>query len=156
MYRGQIRQQITGRTMITGAANVPAAYQQDQGGPQLVDRTPRGSREFPVGFESAAGIAAAGTATLEVKPQVYYRGERLAVAASIATNFDLTDIKVGKDSQLAVSGNMPCECFSNVSVGVRMILDTAEPGIVIDLFIINTTAATTSTFRAVLFGTIID
>jgi hypothetical protein len=147
---------ITGRAMITGQANAPVAYQQDSAGPTLSDRAPRGSREFPIGFESSTGIAAGGAATVEVKPQVYYRGERLAVAASIAAGFDLTDIKVGKDSQLAASGNLPCECFSNVSVGVRMMLDTAEPGIVIDLLVVNTTAASTLTFKAVLYGTVID
>lgn len=156
-----------GRTMIVGAfprqsivgqANVPAAYSQDDSGPGTVERTPRGSREFPIGFESpfGTGVTAGASATVEVKPQVLYRGERLAVAASIATGFDLTDIKVGKDSQLAVSGSLPCECMSNVSVGVRMMLDTAEPGIVIDLIVFNNTAASTLTFKAILFGTVID
>lgn len=153
---GPRRQSIVGRTMIVGQANTPVAYTQDQAGPSLVDRPPRAGREFPIGFESATGIAAAGTATVTVQPQVYFRGERLALTNTICTQFDLTDIKVGKDSQLAVSGNLPGECFSNLSVGVRMMLDTAEPGITISLFVLNTTAATTATFKAVLYGTVID
>jgi hypothetical protein len=68
----------------------------------------------------------------------------------------VSDIKVGKDSQLAAPGNMPAECFSNVSVGVRMQLDTAEPGITITLFMFNSDQNNAHPFSSVLYGTVIE
>jgi hypothetical protein len=153
------RHQLTGRKMLTGQASgpvpTPAAYG-GQGTVTMTERPPRAVREFPIGFESSAGVAGGATASISVLPQVVYRGERLALTATIATQFDIQDIKVGKDSQLAVSGQLPGECFSNVSIGVRMVLDTAEPGVQIVLNVINTTSATTATFKAVLYGTVVD
>ena len=92
----------------------------------------------------------------EQKPQVLFRGERLAVPNSIVLNFDIEDIKVGKDSQLASPGSMPSECFSNLSVGVRMQLDTAEPGITVTLFATNNDANNAHVFKSVLYGTVIE
>jgi hypothetical protein len=131
------------------------AYTRADGGPRVVQRKPSDLREFPVGF-IAPGVAAGQPVSIEVKPQVLFRGERLAVANSIAPFFVINDIKVGKDSQLAASGNLPAEAFSNLSVGVRMELDTAEPGIVITLNVTNTDSTGPHDFRAVLYGTVLD
>jgi hypothetical protein len=51
---------------------------------------------------------------------------------------------------------MPSECFSNISVGVRMQLDTAEPGITITLFMNNTDPNNAHSFSSVLYGTVIE
>jgi hypothetical protein len=95
-------------------------------------------REFPVG-------------EIEVKPQVRFQGHRLAVAASQARYFNIVDIKVGKDSQLAATGEMPAEAFSSLAVGTQMELDCAPPGIVITLIVRNTDTAPQD-FGAVLYG----
>jgi hypothetical protein len=133
----------------------PHAYTQYDQGPRVVSRKPTDLREFPVGF-IAAQVPTGAQESIEVKPQVLFRGERLAVANSIAPFFTINDIKVGKDSQLAASGNLPAEAFSNLSVGVRMELDTAEPGIVITLTVTNNDTAAAHDFRAVLYGTVLD
>jgi hypothetical protein len=133
----------------------PQAYTRHDAGPRVVSRKPTDLREFPVGFISPA-IATGQQESIEVKPQVLFRGERLAVANSIAPFFTINDIKVGKDSQLAASGNLPAEAFSNLSVGVRMELDTAEPGIVITLTVTNNDTVESHDFRAVLYGTVLD
>ena len=111
-------------------------------------------REFPIGFFDT--VEAGQTDTIESKPQVMYRGERLAIPASIVGDFDIADIKVGKDSQLAADGNLPGECFSNLSVGVRMVLDTAEPGILIVISAVNIDTSNEHDFKAALFGTVIE
>mgnify|MGYP001237919428 CR=1 FL=1 len=134
----------------------PAAYDRHAHGPAVVEEAPTHSREFPIGFTSGTNVPAAQTVQIETKPQVLFRGERLAVPNSIVLNFEVADIKVGKDSQLAAPGNMPAECFSNVSVGVRMQLDTAEPGITITLFMENTDTANPHPFGSVLYGTVIE
>jgi hypothetical protein len=87
---------------------------------------------------------------------VLFRGERLAIAPSIARFFNVVDIKVGKNSQLAATGEMSGEAFSADAVGVRMELDTAQPGIVITLRVENTDNDVARDFKAVLYGTVLD
>lgn len=137
---------------------VPVAYVRTQEGPSVIEKHPKEPREFPIGFQTAATtpVPANTTVGIEQKPQVLFRGERLAVPNSIVLNFDVNDIKVGKDSQLASPGNMPSECFSNLSVGVRMQLDTAEPGITITLSMFNNDANNPHAFKSVLYGTVIE
>lgn len=127
-----------------------------QHGPRVMHHapSPEKRRHFPIGFTQAA-IAPGQVAEVEVKPQVLFRGERLAVAPSNARSFHIVDIKVGKDSQLAATGEMPAEAFSALAVGVRMELDTAQPGIVIVLIVRNTDT-TAQDFDAVLYGTVFE
>lgn len=121
---------------------------------EVRERTCFEAREFPIGFNET--ITAGQTEGIESKPQVMYRGERLSIGASRVGNFDVTDIKVGKDSQLAADGNLDGETFSNLSIGVRMVLDTAEPGILIILEVENTDTHNDHDFKAVMFGTVIE
>ena len=112
-------------------------------------------REFPIAHVSLA-VPKGGTVNIESKPQVMFRGERLAIPASIVANFDVVDVKIGKDSQLAADGQLPGECFSNLSVGVRMLLDTAEPGILIVLRVINLDANNPHDYKSCFFGTVLE
>jgi hypothetical protein len=137
------------------ARGTPVAYDRAPG-PRVIEEHPTHTREFPIGFTSSSDIPPNVTQQIETKPQVLFRGERLAVPNSLVLNFQVADIKVGKDSQLAAPGNMPAECFSNVSVGVRMQLDTAEPGITLTLFMENTDAHNAHPFSSVLYGTVIE
>jgi hypothetical protein len=107
-------------------------------------------RMFPVGFVQAA-VPPGTTAEIEVKPQVRFQGKRLAVAPSIARFFNVVDIKVGKDSQLAATGELTAEALSALAVDVRVELDPAPPGIVITLFARNKDTAAQD-FEAVLYG----
>ena len=130
------------------------AYERDARGPRLVPDHPRRARQFPIGFVKTT-IGPGAVEDIEVKPQVHFRGERLAVAPSIARFFSVVDIKVGKDSQLAAAGEMPAESFSALAVGVRLELDTAQPGIVI-IIKVRTTDAAPHNFEAVLYGTVLE
>jgi hypothetical protein len=125
-------------------------------GPRVVHTAPSHEkrRHFPIGFTHAQ-IPPGQVAEVEVKPQVLFRGERLAVAPSNARSFNIVDIKVGKDSQLAATGEMPAEAFSALAVGVRMELDTAQPGIVVVLIVRNVDT-TPQDFNAVLYGTVFE
>jgi hypothetical protein len=121
---------------------------------RLVAQEPMNERQFPVGFLQE-NIPPGGEADIEVKPQVYFRGERLAIPPTIARFFDILDIKVGKDSQLAATGTMPGESFSALAVGVRMELDTAKPGIVITIRVRNVDAAPHD-FKAIMYGAVLE
>ncbi len=118
------------------------------------EEEPLHERLFPIGFVQL-GIAPGDEVDIEVKPQVYFRGERLAIPQTIARYFDVVDIKVGKDSQLAATGTMPGESFSTVAVGVRMELSTAKPGIVITLRVRNVDSADQD-FKAVMYGAVLE
>jgi hypothetical protein len=121
---------------------------------RLISEEPTHERQFPIGF-MYLDIAPGDEEDIEVKPQVYFRGERLAIPPTIARYFDIIDIKVGKDSQLAATGTMPGESFSAVAVGVRMELDTAKPGIVITVRVRNVDTVAHD-FKAVLYGAVLE
>ena len=121
---------------------------------RVMKEEPKNVRQFPIGFE-LANIAPGDEEDIEVKPQVLFRGERLAIAQSIARYFDVLDIKVGKDSQLAATGALTGEAFETRAVGVRMELDTAQPGIVITIRVQNTDTAPHD-FKAVLYGAVLE
>ena len=112
------------------------------------------ARKFPIGFESDL-IPPGATTTIEVKPQVLFVGRRLAVPPQIGRSFDIIDVKVGKDSQLAASGNMPADAFSTLAVDATMELDPAEPGITIVLVVQNTGVAPMA-FKAVMYGIVYE
>lgn len=121
---------------------------------RIVHEEPTHERQFPIGF-AEDNVQPNDEIDIEVKPQVYFKGERLAIAASVARSFDVVDIKVGKNSQLAATGVMSGEAFSSLAVGTRMELDTAKPGIVITLRVRNVDS-TPQNFRAVLYGAVLE
>lgn len=121
---------------------------------RLVAEEPTHERQFPIGF-IREDIDPGEEVDIEVKPQVFFRGERLALPPSTARHFDIMDIKVGKDSQLAATGTMPGESFSALAVGVRMELDTAKPGIVITLRVRNVDTIPHD-FKAVMYGAVLE
>jgi hypothetical protein len=121
---------------------------------RLVSEEPTNERQFPIGF-MFLNIAPGDEEDIEVKPQVYFRGERLAIPPTIARYFDILDIKVGKDSQLAATGTMPGESFSALAVGVRMELDTAKPGIVITIRVRNVDTVAHD-FKAIMYGAVLE
>ena len=128
---------------------VPALEYSRRGAPKHVTN-PQDVRMFPIGFVQAA-VPPGTTAEIEVKPQVRFQGKRLAVAPSIARFFNIVDIKVGKDSQLAATGELTAEALSALAVDVRVELDPAPPGIVITLFARNKDTGPQD-FEAVLYG----
>ncbi len=115
-------------------------------------------REYHVGFDSGAvevPIGASGIVT--VQPQVTFRGERLVIPSFIAPFFTIDNIIVGKDSQTAVGANpVPASTYSEVAVGVRLNLKTANIGHLITLAFTNVDPAATHRFRATMIGTATD
>lgn len=120
----------------------------------LVSRAPQKSREFPLGFPETS-IDAGDTANVVTFPQVPFRGERLLIPSDIAGLFAIDDIKVGKNSQLVASGPLPARCFSEVSVGVGLHLDTAQVSQQITLVVRNISGQT-ATFRGMLIGRAVE
>lgn len=118
----------------------------------VVDRPATRRREYPLGFESTVDVASGGSSVVTANPQISFRGERLVVPSDISLFFVLDDILVGKNSQLVSSGPVPASAFSEVAVGVRLNLDTANIGNLISLRVRNI-GPDPLTFRATLIGT---
>lgn len=72
-------------------------------------------RRFPLGFGPQV-INAGTTATITTRPQCVYRAEKFVVPSDFAANFQINDIKVGKDSQFVASNPLPARAFTEVSV----------------------------------------
>jgi hypothetical protein len=117
--------------------------------------SPSKSREQALGFDSVTTVAAAASANVSSSPQVVFRPDRLVVSGAIAPSFLVTDIKIGRASQLISSDALPAEAFSNLSVGVGMKMDTAQISQNITLSVTNISAGALR-FTAALIGPVVD
>ena len=124
--RGRGRGRRSQRMVTRRAIQVAKAVKKVEQGSLLSRTTPNKSREFPIGFDSVANIAAAATATLTQRPQIVFRPERIVVPAAVAAFFQITDVKVGKNSQFVSSGAVPAATFAETAFGVRLKMDTCQ------------------------------
>jgi hypothetical protein len=122
--------------------------------PLVHTRKPTKSRVQPLGFSREA-VAPGDTVEIIGRPQVLFRGRRLLVGSSIAANFTIEDIKVGRNSQLVGTGPQPAEAFRDTATGDNISLDTCPPGVDITLTVRNIGGAA-SDFRATLFGDVVE
>lgn len=112
---------------------------------------PASAREHVIGFGPTL-VTAKSTAIFQAQPQVVFRGTRLIIPSSLAENFVINDIRVGRDSQKISAASIPATAFSELAVGVHLGLDTATPGILITLSVTNTSSED-QTFSGALIGT---
>jgi len=131
----------------------PAVQQRLQRNSALVrESEPDRYREYPLGFDSGATlVAAAGTSTITSRPQVAFKGKRLAVSRSSAPSFAITDIKVGNVSQLPTTDAIPAEAFADNAFGMNLDLDTCQVAMNISISVENIALAS-ARFRAALIG----
>ena len=84
-------------------------------------------RRFPIGV-TVTTVATGDTEVIPAAPQNLFRGERLVVPSDIAFDFGIVDIKVGNQSQLVQSVEVPAALFSEVAIDTHVTFDTAEVG----------------------------
>ena len=142
-----------GRHMHPVFAGYPGGGVAYGGAPAVVERPLRDIREYPLGFfQSGIGVCT-GAIDVVSRPQIVFRGERLVIpSGTTASSFSLIDVKVGNRSQLANSTAVPAQTFTELSVGVRLALDTATVAMDIALVVENITSDN-QTFQAALIGT---
>lgn len=99
-------------------------------------------------------VGAGLSADIELRPQRLFRSERLVVPSTIAPFFDITDVKIGQQTQFVASGALPATIFSEVGVGVRLKGDTANLGNTIVVSVTNNDVAT-QIFGGAIIGTVI-
>ena len=97
---------------------------------------PRNAREYALGLGSTS-VAGLSSANINVQPQVIFRPERLVVPSNIAPDFLITDIKVGKNSQLVSTGALPAVMFTESAFGVRLKMDTAQISMFVTISVTN-------------------
>lgn len=101
--------------------------------------SPRSSREYALGLGSTS-VTGNSSANINVQPQVIFRPERLVVPSNVAIDFLITDIKVGKNSQLVSTGALPAVMFTEQAFGVRLKMDTAQISMFVTISVTNTNA----------------
>jgi hypothetical protein len=101
--------------------------------------SPRSSREYALGLGSTS-VTGNSSANINVQPQVIFRPERLVVPSNVAVDFLITDLKVGKNSQLASTGALPAVMFTETAFGVRLKMDTAQISMFVTISVTNQNA----------------
>jgi len=109
-------------------------------------------RRYPIGFVPTT-VAAATAALIPAAPQNLFRPERLVIPSDIAFDFGVRDIKVGNQSQLVQSVEVPGALFTEVAIDTNVNFDTAEVGNQISVDVRNKTAGDIE-FSAGSIGTI--
>jgi len=120
----------------------------------VVNLPPTKSRRYPCGFPTTT-VAAGGTATVIAQPQIPFRGERLVVPSDIAGALLITDVKVGKNSQLAAGNPLPARAYTEQGWGIDMHLDTADISQFVQLQLLNTSAHDLN-FNALMLGRAVE
>ena len=115
---------------------------------------PRNAREYALGLGSTS-VAGASSANINVQPQVIFRPERLVVPSNIAVDFLITDIKVGKNSQLVSTGALPAVMFTEQAFGVRLKMDTAQISMFVTVSVTNQNPAARN-FQGGLVGPAVE
>lgn len=141
-YRGQMRQ--------------AAAYKQANAGLVVRDQNPTKARRLVLPMSSTGLVAAGTSATITARPQtIAFKPQRVVIPATIAPDFTIEDIKVGNKSQLAQSGSLPAEAYTQTSFGVEMDMDTVQTSQDFVIQLTNISGAN-RTFRAAIFGRAAD
>ena len=115
---------------------------------------PRNAREYALGLGSTS-VAGTSSANINVQPQVIFRPERLVVPSNLAIDFLITDIKVGKNSQLVSTGALPAVMFTENAFGVRLKMDTAQISMFVTVSVTNQNPAARN-FQGGLVGPAVE
>ncbi len=130
------------------------ALQQKRANAGLIvnQQQPTASRRLVLGMSSTGTVASGALATITARPQnLAFKPERIVIPATIASDFLITDIKVGNVSQLVQSGTLPAEAFTQQLFDGKMEMDTVNTSQDFVLQIQNTAGAARS-FNAAVYG----
>jgi hypothetical protein len=115
---------------------------------------PRNSREYALGLGSTS-VQGNSSANINVQPQVIFRPERLVIPSNLAVDFLITDLKVGKNSQLVSTGAIPAVVFTETAFGVRLKMDTAQISMFVTISVTNQNPAARN-FQGAIIGPAVE
>jgi hypothetical protein len=154
-YPGKGKSAAAARQKQIMAARAAAlAQRRVQEGAILRDVNPTKAREYILGFDQTA-VPGSTSANITKRPQVIFRPERVVIPAAVGVDFQVADIKVGKNSQFSASGEVPAVVFSESSFGVRLKMDTAQVSMDVTISVRNTNAALRN-FTAAIIGPAVE
>lgn len=153
-YPGKGKGAANRQKQLMAARAAALAGRRVQEGAILRDVNPTKAREYILGFDSTA-VPGSTSANITKRPQVIFRPERVVVPASVGVDFQMVDIKVGKNSQFSASGEVPAVVFSETSFGVRLKMDTCQVSMDVTLSVRNTNAAQRN-FTAAIIGPAVE
>jgi hypothetical protein len=139
---------------LMAARAAALASRRVQEGAILRDVNPTKSREYILGFDSTA-VPGSTSANITKRPQVIFRPERVIIPAAVGVDFQVVDIKVGKNSQFSASGEVPAVVFSESAFGVRLKMDTCQVSMDVTISVRNTNAAQRN-FTAAIIGPAVE
>lgn len=141
----------------SSAGRLALAMKAAQAGRLVRTRGPTKSRIYTLGFRGSS-LAAAGSETLTERPQVPFKGRRISVPTTIEGSpgdFSITDIRVGKNSQLVTTTGIPASSFAADAVAIELDLDTCQTTMDFAIAITNRSAAA-SRFNATVVGLAVE
>jgi hypothetical protein len=136
------------------AAQSALARRRVSEGSILRDVAPTKSREYILGFD-VTSIPGGASANITKRPQVIFRPERVIIPSTVGVNFQVLDVKVGKNSQFTASGSVPAVVFAETSFGVRLKMDTCQVSMDVTLSVQNTNA-NAQNFTAAIIGPAVE
>ncbi len=139
---------------LMAARAAALASRRVQEGAILRDVNPTKAREYILGFDSTA-VPGSTSANITKRPQVIFRPERVIIPAAVGVDFQVVDIKVGKNSQFSASGEVPAVVFSESAFGVRLKMDTCQVSMDVTISVRNTNAAQRN-FTAAIIGPAVE
>lgn len=119
------------------------------------DRAPTQSRRLLISVDSVTAIAAGAASTITVNVIETYRPEVFMVDPGIASGFVITDIKIGRKSQLVGTGALAASTLTPSSQLAGLQFDTAQTSQPLQVAVLNTSAAALR-FMATLIGTAVE
>ena len=140
---------------VSPAMQQALARKRVQGMAVLKKAMPDKPRQYPLGFDSVATVAAGATSQITSRPQVLFRPERLVLSQAAAPAFLINDLIVGKNSQFAAAGTLPGDAFGPTAFGVRLRCDTAQISNDVVLDVTNISAGALR-FNAAIFGDVVE
>ena len=109
-------------------------------------------RRYPLGVALTV-LPPSGSIIVPTNPQNLFRAERFVVPSDIGFDTQVSDVKVGNQSQFTAGIEVPAAVFSEVAVDTGLSFDTAEVGNQITVAVRNTTAVQYD-FKAAFIGTV--
>jgi hypothetical protein len=154
-YPGKKRKAIVARRKAMARAQAAAlANRRVREGAILKDVQPTKSREYILGFD-VTSVPGGASVNITKRPQVIFRPERIVIPSAVGVDFQVLDVKVGKNSQFTASGSVPAIVFAETSFGVRLKMDTCQVSMDVTLSVQNTNAAARN-FTAAVIGPAVE
>lgn len=136
------KSKVAARAMVAQAAARGALVQA---------KGPSRSRRLMLPVDSTTTIAAAASSTINLTPTNTFKPDRFVVDSAIAPAFVITDIKVGRASQLIGTGSIPAVAFSPALGENNIGFDTVQTSQPLSVAVTNTSGAALR-FMGVFFG----